>query len=276
MIYTITFHELSAMLLDFVDHGDGFLYLRLAGAETAVNAIWARLAAKEGRGKKWGSPVTIPLAGQAYPQYVAAQKRVTYRTLRARLPSGLVDLALVHPCLTVAEDNQQGFYLLSYEDGTPSGFFERLNRSLSLPLKPAWADWLWAGGQQAQSFPILETRRVLVDGQPVEKPELVQAHETPISRMDSLGEVVCYTILCHGRYQQAWLHLIRQQLNLGLRLAKTGRGYRAGRWAVYQTPEDWTLHQADQIVARAPSLAYLLAEARQTLGLHFLLEEERE
>ena len=55
MIHTIKFGLLSAILLDFVDSNDGFLYLRMVGAETAVNAIWARLSAREHRGKKWGS-----------------------------------------------------------------------------------------------------------------------------------------------------------------------------------------------------------------------------
>src|SRR5687767_10875072 len=117
------------MLLDFVDHEEDFLYLRMAGAETTVNAIWAYLSAKEGRGKKWGSQVRIPLAGRS-PQYVAAAKHITYRTLRTRLPSGMVDLTLIHPLLTVAEDNPRGFYLLSYEEGRPPGFFERLNQVL--------------------------------------------------------------------------------------------------------------------------------------------------
>ena len=42
------------------------------------------------------------------------------RVLGAKtLPSGMVDLALIHPLLTVAEDNERGFYLLS--QCTPSG-----------------------------------------------------------------------------------------------------------------------------------------------------------
>lgn len=158
MLHTITFGALSAILLDFVDHGDGFLYLRLAGAEPTVNAIWAKLSAKDGRGKKWNSPVQIQIPGQSYPKWVAAQKGTTYRTLRTRLPSGLIDLALLHPALTVAEDSERGFYLLTYEDGAPSGFFERLNRTLSIPLDPAWADWLWDKGQQPQSRFTLRTQ----------------------------------------------------------------------------------------------------------------------
>ncbi len=151
MIYTIAFKKLSAMMLDFVDHNDELLYLRMVGIEPTVNAIWAKLSAKESRGKKWGSDVSIPIDGQSSPQYVTAQKSVTYRTVRTRLPSGMVDLALIHPCLTVAEDNRRGFYSLTYDDGVPSGFFDRLNRCLAIPLQPAWTAWLWEQGQQPYS-----------------------------------------------------------------------------------------------------------------------------
>jgi hypothetical protein len=32
---------MSAMLLDFVDDSEGFLFFRMCGPETVVNAIWA-------------------------------------------------------------------------------------------------------------------------------------------------------------------------------------------------------------------------------------------
>ena len=96
MIRTLKFNELAALCLDFVDHSDGFLYLRLVGSETGVNAIRAVLSARDGRGRKWG----IPVAGRASLEYLATQKGVTCRTLRTRLPGGMIDLAMVHPRLT--------------------------------------------------------------------------------------------------------------------------------------------------------------------------------
>ncbi|MEW5957711.1 MAG: hypothetical protein AB1801_08315 [Chloroflexota bacterium] len=279
MLHTITFNELSAILVDFVDSSDGFLFLRIIGAEPAVNAIWAKLSGKEGRGKKWASEVSIPIPGRSYPQYVAAQKHVTYRTLRSRLPSGMVDLVLIHPFLTVAEDTERGFYLLSYEDGVPPGFFARLNKSLAIPLKPEWELWLWELSRQPQSFLTLQTRRVWADGQQVEKTELTEITETPISRLSSLGQVACYSVRCNDRYRVAWLHFIRQQLNLGIRLKKvTGEGhscrYFNGVWTALPANGGWELHYGDEVMARAPSVNYLLTAARETLGVHFLIKED--
>ena len=282
MLYRITFNKLSALLVDFVDSGDGFLYLRMVGAEPAVNAIWARLSAKEGRGKKWTSPVQIPIPGRSYPERVAAQKSVTYRTLRSRLLSGMIDLALVHPALTVAEDTKRGFFLLSYESGMPAGFFKRLNASLSIPLKPDWASWLWDKGQQPQSRFTIQIKPVFEGGQRVEKMQVVETTDTPITRRQSLGQVACYAVRCDGSYKEAWLQLIRQQLNLAIRLQPIphmagGHRYRNGHWSVDQIvlPESsgWQLTREDESLAEAPSLNHLLTEARESLGLHFIIEE---
>jgi hypothetical protein len=280
LIHTIEFNQLSTVLLDFVDNEEGFLYLRMAGAETAVNAIWAYLSAREGRGKKWGSQVRIPLAGRS-PQYVAAAKHITYRTLRTRLLSGMVDLALIHPRLTVAEDSQRGFYLLTYEEEMPLGFFERLNQALSIPLKPEWATWLWQQGQQPQSFLILDQKAEWEGGQRVEKTILARASQLPITRLNSLGKVSCYAVLCSGRYKDAWLEIIRRQLALSIPLQKMphlGDSYRYQNdpWAVYPYPEGWALYKGDDQLISASSLDYLLTEAKEHLGTYFTLEEKQQ
>ena len=93
-MYKIEFQTLATLALDFVDHRDGFLYLLFVGDEVTNNAIWAHLSAKETRGRKWSSAIKITTPGGTIPEYVAAQKRVTYRTLHTRLPSGLIDLAM--------------------------------------------------------------------------------------------------------------------------------------------------------------------------------------
>ncbi len=151
MIGTIIFAEMKCILLDYCgSSNEGVRFLRYVGDETVVNAIWARLVSKETREKAYTSGVTLSLPGQQYPENIALEKW-TYKTLRTRLPSGLVDLALIHPMLTVSEDNEAGFYILTYSDGVPSGFIERLNRSLALPLQPEWAPWLLTAGQKAVS-----------------------------------------------------------------------------------------------------------------------------
>jgi len=82
------------------------------GDEPTVNAIWARLSSRETRGKVWSGGVQIQIPGQNYPEYAALMKGVTYKTIRSRLPSGMIDLALLHPRLTVAEDHAGKTHLI--------------------------------------------------------------------------------------------------------------------------------------------------------------------
>lgn len=210
MIHTLEFNQLSTMLLDFVDGDEGFLYLRLAGAETAVNAIWAYLSARESRGKKWGSQVRIPMAGRS-PQYVSAAKQMTYRTLRTRLPSGMVDLAMMHPRLTVSEDKPVGFYLVTYEPGLPPNFYDRLNACLTIPLKPDWATWLWIQGQKPVTQSVINSSEPDENGAEVEDNPPAETTVTPIIQLSSLGTVVCYQVKTGERYKAAWLSVIRDQ-----------------------------------------------------------------
>ena len=274
MLHTIKFNKLSAILFDFVDSNDGFLFVRLVDTEPVVNAIWAKLSARNHRGQKWGSPVSIPIAGRSYPEYVAAQKGVVYRTLRTRLKNGLVDLAMIHPRLTVAEDNQQGFYLLTYDPGVPTSFFERLNRCLALPLKPEWAEWLWTAGQQPQTFSLLKQETVRQDGQPVEQSTAVEVTETPIRRLSSLGQVACYSVHCAGPYRAAWLHILRRELGLGIRLKKHAGGYINGQWAILHHRSGWRLKKLEEVMLEAPTLNHLLTEAQESLGLYLITEED--
>lgn len=278
-MHEIRYGKLSAMLLDFVDHGDGFLFLRLVGPEPVVNAIWAKLSARNPRGKKWSSPVQIPIPGRGYPEYVASQKQVRYRTLRTRLHNGMVDLAMIHPCLTVSEDSEAGFFLLTYASDVPESFFARLNRCLSIPLKEEWAGWLWDNGQQPQSWLAVESQEETENGETVERQHLVQTSQTPIERYQSYGQVACYRIRTGGDYKTAWLQIIRQQLKLGIPLWATqggaGQRYEEALWSVYaEHANRWVLDYGDEQVLSAPSLDFLLAKARQELGRYFILPEQ--
>ena len=277
---TIQFHDLSAILLDWVDgsYGDGgFWYLRMVGEEPTVNAIWSRLSAKEYREKRYESGVKVVVPGRQYPDTIAAQKGV-YKTLRARLPNGLIDLTMIHPRLTVSEDNEQGFFLLTYEGGTPDGFFARLNRCLSIPLKEAWTDWLWVEGQKQQSRLTIETKNDRQEGQNIETEQLVQTQQTPIHPYQSQGQVTCYRVRTAGLYKEAWLHIIREQLGLGIPLypAHIGpvQGYEEALWSIHpRSTERWILEYGDEERLSAPSLEFLLAKARQELGRHFLIRD---
>ena len=52
-----------------------------------------------------------------------------------------------------------------------------------------------------------------------------------------------------------------------------GQAYLNGGWAVYPTPDGWVLHHNDDRVLEAPTLNHLLTEARENLGVYFILEE---
>ncbi|MCB0176458.1 MAG: hypothetical protein KDJ97_38525 [Anaerolineae bacterium] len=215
MFHTIEFGRLSAMLVDFIDHTEGLWFLRLAGPEPTVNAIWARLLAREYRGQKWKTGVIIPILGRSYPERVGLAKQITYRTLRQRLPSGMIDLAMVHPSLTVSEDKPEGFYLLTYESGLPTGFYDRLNACLTIPLKPDWAAWLWTQGQRPLTGSVTAAREPGEREGEVEAESPAEITVTPIVAVTGLGSVACYQVKTGDRYKEAWLAVIRDQLAWG-------------------------------------------------------------
>ena len=215
MFHTIEFGRLSAMLVDFIDHADGLWFLRWVGPEPTVNAIWARLSAREYRGQKWKTGVIIPILGRSYPERVGLAKQITYRTLRQRLPSGMIDLAMVHPSLTVSEDKPEGFYLLTYESGRPTGFYDRLNACLTIPLKPDWATWLWTKGQRPFTRSVSNASEPGERGAAVEDESPAEITVTPIIEVAGLGSVACYRVKTGDRYKEAWLSVIRDQLGWG-------------------------------------------------------------
>lgn len=197
--------------LDFVNGNKGLLYLRYVGPETLVNAAWAYLVSKDARENSWSSQVTIDGPEQ---KGCALSKGVRYKTLKTQLPSQYLDLCLIHPNLTVAQDApDEGFYLLTYEDGIPDGFYERLNWTLNIPLKSEWIDWLWTDGQEQQSFTWRATKTVWKDGEYVKKEVDEDDSATPIVLMKSLGSVKCYQVHTTYRYKHAWHAAIKNQLN---------------------------------------------------------------
>ena len=274
MLNTIKFASLEALLIDFIDSQDGFLYLRMVGAETIIGAIWAKLSGKEGRGKKWTSDVTIPIPGRQYPDHIAAQKGVTYKTIRTRLPSGYVDLAMIHPLLTVAEDSPKGFYLLSYEDGMPANFFGRLNKALSIPLKPEWAEWLWKEGLEQRTVQSIKVEEAYYS-KDKGKEKVVIDYVTPISVKTGNGEVNCYAIKTAGNYKIAWLDIIREQLKLSVKLDKEGPGrYVNGHYTVEDEAGKWTLfHNNERVIEDQPALDHLLIKAQNELGVYMTIRK---
>ena len=213
MMYKMSFNGQSDLIgLDFVDGNKGLLYLRYAGPETLVNAAWAFLVSDKARENKYFSQVTID-----GPERIgcALYKGVRYKSIKVGLPNGYIDMCLIHPKLTISQDTpDDGFYILTYEDGVPSGFYERLNKTLGIPLKPEWSEWLWIEGQKQQSFTWQVIRSVYENGK-FEKQIVGEDDSTvPIILSESLGSVRCYGVHTALKYKHAWHAAIRNHLNV--------------------------------------------------------------
>jgi hypothetical protein len=282
MLNTLKFGELETVLIDFIDTQDGFLYLRFAGAETITGAIWARLSSREDRGKKWDSPIRIPVEGRSYPDHAVCQKGVNYKTIRTRLPSGLFDVAMLHPVLTVAEDSPKGFHILSYDAGQPQNFFDRLNRTLTVPLKPEWAPFLWRKGLSQRIVQLLGSKKAWNSTEYVEDGTISKEYVTPIERMDGRGDVACYKVKTAGLYKLAWLDLIREELGLSTVLSEKvpGKLYVGDTYVIkaeHQIEdathlEVFSLFHKDESLMTQPGLPHLLIKAQNELGIYFTLE----
>ena len=111
------------------------------------------------------------------------------------------------------------------------------------------------------------------DGQYVDKETLTETTQLPIERLRSLGRVRCYWVKCDCRYRAAWLQIIRQQLKLGIRLKQVGQRYVNDQWVASPVTDGWALRHDEEIVVQAPSLNHLLTKARESLGVHFTVEE---
>ena len=274
---------IQAILTGLVQDEDSeILYLRMVGHEVAVNAIWAKLVAYDSRGKTWDSKVRVPTPQNQYSESfgVACAKHVSYRTVQNRLPSGQVDLALIHPSMTVSEDSPESFYALTHGPDIPPGFFDRLNRQLQIAILPEWETWLWEQGQQAQRFEAEGTKREwdnkkteYVDSSIVKTVTVV-----PIARLKrSHGTVQCYRVHCGGLYEVAWWQIIRQQLEIGVRLEKMSESYyENGIWQISQSKNDWLLFREDEHLMTERSLEWLLVKARGMFGVELEIEKETE
>ena len=163
------------------------------------------------------------------------------------------------------------FFVLSYADGVPAGFFERLNQTLAIPLQAEWAPWLWTLGQQPVNRWLLETKVTQSGGQAQEQVLLVEKTTIPITELTSLGSGRCFSVRTKGEYQDSWLEIIRSQLELGIPLILTKRGYEAEPWLILAEDGTHCLYQGEERLLQAPSLNYALTWAKHELGIRFLV-----
>jgi len=278
----VEFQGAEAIGLDFIDAPNGFLFLRMVGPETLVNAIWAYLFNYDPKKRKSDSKVLIWPSWNGFDtDHVMTEKSHRYRMIRTRLPCGAVDMALIHPLLTAFEDKERSFFLLTYDTGVPDNFFGRLNRALPIPLQRDWTTWLWEIGRKPYTWWTLVKRNIYQQGKYVLKDELTEETRTAITQLPGWGEARCYEVQCGGLYEECWIQIIRNHLGLAriLKPARIGYGdkyYLHNDFAVYPGLDgsSWSLHKGDTTLLQgAPSLNYLIALARRDLGEHLVISD---
>jgi hypothetical protein len=209
----LKFEDSEVLALDYVDGGDGFLFLRLLGEEVLAQAVFAHLMNKDNR-KRWGSGVTYRPAGQTYDHYVHAAEKVAYQKTATKLPNGLVDLVVFQSGLTTANDGPHGFFSVVTQPGIPSNFFRRLNSCCDVPMKEEWAGELWRYGLEEHQFKVWEQKAV---GYGLsrklewkEQPKVV----TPISEKENLagGDVRLRRVGTGGNDRWAWYKVVLEIL----------------------------------------------------------------
>lgn len=122
-------------------------FLEIAGPLVVINAMWAYTNRASVRASGLAHKLTI---GNRHLRFEPAAKYV--RIGPVRLPSGMYDMALVHPKVAIGAlrgdtDREQNEWVLALNDEMPANFLERLNKVIPFAVKPEWAEKLWTEGQ---------------------------------------------------------------------------------------------------------------------------------
>ncbi len=139
---SVSFQGIQAACLGYaVDNMDDVVFLHTAGPQQAVRSLWASLA---GNG-----------ALEINQTLIRFKRETSY--LRFEQPLAMTrlhSLALLHPqaALIQMQPGQDCFYLLSAspEQIPLRLFYAMLNKAMSLPLAPAWTDYLWKVGTRVR------------------------------------------------------------------------------------------------------------------------------
>jgi hypothetical protein len=210
-VQTIEMGGFRAALVGYVDNygwDNGLAYLRMVGTHNAVRAIWAGLVGDNKRQRKAKTNWEVKI-GSSHVQVGA----VKYHTVSAVLPSGQLDLVMLHPFCTVANASSTVVFIADAEaEGPPPGWFERLNAACKLPLLPGWAELLWERGQNTVSTVVPRQIRDHFDrtkDEWVMKTELREEHRLLIRKLDSKGNVQGYHVDVSEDAEPFWLAVIK-------------------------------------------------------------------
>jgi hypothetical protein len=261
----------SAIVIGYyAAYSDGTKYLRIVGHPVAVNSIFATLSLKDYRGSGYKSPVTI--GDKPDDEKVFLEEKAHYQSIRQNITVNgqeFVDLSIIHPLLTVGEDStDRGFWLVDHQqNGVPTGFFERLNAVLPIPLKPEWANDLWRYGQYDYQYSFLKKDYRGHD-------DLKKESIRPVIDMKAEGMVDIYSIRTDAHAQDVWLTIVRSYI-LGSSLLfrrvddQTWIDY-TGHWRVIKVDDGLILSGFETLTAK--DLDWLILLARVALDIDIVFQ----
>jgi hypothetical protein len=113
-------------------------FLSLVGPQQALKALWARLL----RGDL--ATLSLETLGSARFCTLAQREPRAWHSFTARLPTaGGHQLVLLPDAARIGATRPDILLLPRSEDEAPRLHWRFLDRRLDLPLRPAWATWLW-------------------------------------------------------------------------------------------------------------------------------------
>lgn len=122
--------------------GSMLVYLSIFGVQTAVRAMWARLASKDRRFVQIGAE-HVSLGDERYAM------------IRSPLEQQYLHVVLMHPdATTLINPFAKGFFVVSEHPEVQ--FWTRFNRMCQVPVRQSWRDEVWKLGIEKNLITVLD------------------------------------------------------------------------------------------------------------------------
>jgi len=160
--------------------------------------------------------------------------------------------------------NNDDFYFLK-DLCQPDWFFKRLSNVCPIPLRPEWAGWLWARGNQNVRVKYVNPGGISTDKK-AQPPFLAEETVTPISKLGGEGLDV-FRIRTKGtldEYKLAWLEVIWAELGLSEKMYPVSTGYANSTLQIAQVEKELVLTEkkTGKQLAKGDSLEWLVVRSR--------------
>ena len=240
--------------------------LEVYGPEATVMALAHHLVKYELRGKPFETDVVIrhQAGGELSVTHIAlAPGKFRFRGKlitngKARWSQTIMFLDALRP------SSSDDFFFLKDED-QPAWFFKRLSNVCPIPLRPEWAGWLWARGNQHVRVKYVNPGGISTDKK-AQPPFLAEETVTPISKLGGEGLDV-YRIRTKGvldEYKLAWLEIIWAELGLSEKMYAVSTGYANSTLQIAQVEKELVLTEkkTGKQLAKGDSLEWLVVRSR--------------